>query len=75
MKLTLAVLVILIAAAAFFGGPPLYRIALLGSGYMAEQLCAGLFVSGRSFDHVMAEDLSGPGLDACDAQSLHSIEP
>ena len=64
MKLTLAVLVILIAAAAFFGGPPLYRIALLGSGYMAEQLCAGLFVSGRSFDHVMAEDLSGPGLDA-----------
>jgi CubicO group peptidase (beta-lactamase class C family) len=64
VKLTLAVLVILIAAAAFFGGPPLYRIALLGSGYMAEQLCAGLFVSGRSFDHVMAEDLSGPGLDA-----------
>ncbi len=63
-KLLLAVLFLLIAGAAFFGGAPLYRIALLGSGYMAEQLCAGLFVSGRSFDHVMAEDLSGPGLGA-----------
>ncbi len=60
-RIWLAALVLVISAVAFFAGPPLYRIALLGSGYMAQQLCAGLFVSGRSFDHVMAEDLSGPG--------------
>ena len=42
--------------------PRVYRVALLGSGYMAQTLCAGLFVSGRSFDDLMAEDLSGARL-------------
>lgn len=41
--------------------PRVYRVALLASGYMAQTLCTGLFVSGRSFDDVMAQDLSGPG--------------
>lgn len=63
-RLWLATATVALAAVALVAGPPLYRIALLGSGYMAEQLCAGLFVSGRSFDHVMGEDLSGPGLGA-----------
>lgn len=63
-RIWLAALTVVIAAVALFAVPPLYRIALLGSGYMAQQLCAGLFVSGRSFDDVMAEDLSGPGLGA-----------
>ena len=63
-KFWTAALAVVIAAAALVAGVPLYRIALLGSGYMAQQLCAGLFVSGRTFDQVMAEDLSGPGLGA-----------
>jgi len=63
-KFWLGLLVLVLALAAVIVGPPLYRIALLGSGYMAQQLCAGMFVSGRPFDSVMAEDLSGPGLVA-----------
>jgi CubicO group peptidase (beta-lactamase class C family) len=60
----MAGLAVVVAAIAFVAVPPLYRIALLGSGYMAQQLCAGLFVSGRTFERVMAEDLTGPGLGA-----------
>lgn len=63
-SILLAALVVALAIAALVGGPPLYRIALLGSGYMAQQLCAGVFISGRSLDQVMDEDLSGPGLGA-----------
>ncbi|MEM9592193.1 MAG: 6-aminohexanoate hydrolase, partial [Pseudomonadota bacterium] len=64
VKFWLGLIVVALALAAVSYGPPLYRIALLGSGYMAQQLCAGMFVSGRSFDHVMSEDLTGPGLGA-----------
>ena len=42
---------------------PLYRVALLGSGYMAQTLCAGMFVSGRDMDDLMAQELSGPGFE------------
>lgn len=42
--------------------PPVYRIALLGSGYMAQILCGGIFVSRRDFEDLMREDLTGPGL-------------
>lgn len=42
---------------------PLYRVALLGSGYMALTLCGGMFVSGRAMDDVMAQELSGPSHD------------
>ncbi|MEM8575602.1 MAG: serine hydrolase [Pseudomonadota bacterium] len=64
VKFWLGLVVVALALAAVSYGQPLYRIALLGSGYMAQQLCAGMFVSGRSFDHVMSEDLTGPGLGA-----------
>jgi len=43
--------------------PRLSRIGLLGSGYMAQTLCAGLFVSGRDMESLMTQDLSGPGLE------------
>lgn len=59
--LMLAVIVLVTAAGIVL--PRLYRVALLGSGFMAQTLCSGLFVSGRSFQTVMAEDLSGPGLE------------
>jgi len=58
---------ILVAAVIVVGGvvylPGLYRMALLGSGYMAQQLCAGVFISSRPFEDVMAQDLTGPGLE------------
>ena len=40
--------------------PQAYRIALLGSGFMAQTLCAGVFVSKRDPDTIRAEELSGP---------------
>jgi CubicO group peptidase (beta-lactamase class C family) len=41
-------------------GPRLHRIALLGSGFMAQTLCAGVFVSKRDAASIRAEELSGP---------------
>src|SRR5680860_1506183 len=60
--LMLAAIAVVTAAAIEL--PRLYRVALLGSGYMAQTLCAGLFIAGRDLDSLMTEDLSGPGLDA-----------
>jgi CubicO group peptidase (beta-lactamase class C family) len=56
----LVMLIVVVAGALVL--PRLYHVALLGSGYMAQTLCAGVFVSGRGMDDVMAEDLTGPGL-------------
>ena len=41
--------------------PWAYRIALVGSGFSAEILCGGVFISGRDESAVTSEDLSGPG--------------
>ena len=41
--------------------PWAYRIALVGSGFSAEILCGGVFISGRDEAAVTSEDLSGPG--------------
>jgi hypothetical protein len=40
-----------------------YRVALVGSGFNAEILCGGVFVSGRDAEDVKAKDLSGPGYE------------
>ncbi|MEZ5874313.1 MAG: serine hydrolase [Hyphomicrobiales bacterium] len=56
----LAVIVLVTVAAVLL--PRLYKVALLGSGYMAQTLCSGVFVSGRSMDALLTEDLAGPGL-------------
>ncbi|MGH6735573.1 MAG: serine hydrolase domain-containing protein [Methyloceanibacter sp.] len=61
-KFSVMLAAILLVAAAGIVLPRLYRVALLGSGYMAQTLCAGVFVSGRPFDALMTEDLDGPGL-------------
>ena len=53
--------VVLLATAGAIVLPRIYRVALLASGYMAQTLCTGVFVSGRAFDDVMAQDLSGAG--------------
>ena len=41
--------------------PRAYRTALVGSGFSAEILCGGVFISGRDEAAVRSEDLSGPG--------------
>src|SRR5680860_1342106 len=58
--LMLAVILVVTAGAILL--PRVYRVALLASGYMAQTLCTGLYVSDRTFDDVMAQDLTGPGL-------------
>ncbi len=59
--------VILVVTAATILLVPLYRVALLGSGYMAQTLCSGMFVSGRSMDELMAQELTRAGSVATDA--------
>ena len=54
----LALLFLVIAAGVW--GPGVYRTVLLGSGFMAQTLCAGIFVSGREAKDVLAQELSGP---------------
>jgi hypothetical protein len=57
--LAAAILVAVVLAA----GLRAYRTALVGSGFSAEILCGGVFVSGRNEAAVRAEDLSGPGYE------------
>jgi CubicO group peptidase (beta-lactamase class C family) len=58
----LMLIAVALVTAAAIGLPRAYRVALLGSGFMAKTLCSGLFVSGRDMEALMGEDLSGPGL-------------
>jgi CubicO group peptidase (beta-lactamase class C family) len=54
--------VVLIGLAASFG-PVLYKTALVGSGFTAEMLCNGVFVSRRAPESLLMEDLRGPGYE------------
>src|SRR5262245_38991313 len=51
------------AAAIVAAGFHAYRIARVGSGFSAELLCGGVFVSGRTPEDVKANDLTGPGFE------------
>ncbi len=62
-KVWLGLILVALAAAAAIALPPLYRTALLGSGFMAQMLCAGIFVSDRDPQDVVAEDLAGNGYE------------
>jgi CubicO group peptidase (beta-lactamase class C family) len=53
----------ILVAGAVAAGPLAYRTALVGSGFSAEILCGGVFVSGRDEAAVRAADLSGPGYE------------
>jgi CubicO group peptidase (beta-lactamase class C family) len=53
----------LLVASAVIAVPRIYRTALLGSGYMAQTLCAGIFISGRDQQSLRNEDLSGKGYE------------
>jgi hypothetical protein len=62
-KICLILLTLLAAVLAAIAFHWIYLTALLGSGYMAETLCSGLFVSGRDRESIFAEELSGPGYE------------
>jgi hypothetical protein len=62
-KICLILLTLLAAVLAAIAFHWVYLTALLGSGYMAESLCSGLFVSGRDRESIFAEELSGPGYE------------
>ena len=54
-----AIAATLIGAAGFHA----YRVARVGSGFSAELLCGGVFVSGRAPEDVNTNDLTGPGYE------------
>jgi CubicO group peptidase (beta-lactamase class C family) len=62
-KICLILLTLLAAVLAAIAFHWIYLTALLGSGYMAETLCSGLFVSGRDRQSIFAEELTGPGYE------------
>jgi len=62
-KICLILLTLFVAVLGAIAFHWIYLTALLGSGYMAETLCSGLFVSGRDRKSIFAEDLSGPGYE------------
>jgi hypothetical protein len=43
--------------------PSVHSTAILGSGFLAQLLCSGSFVSHRDPEAVVAEDMSGPGYE------------
>jgi CubicO group peptidase (beta-lactamase class C family) len=59
----LVLLTLLAAILAAIGLHWVYLTALLGSGFMAETVCSGVFVSGRDRQSVFAEELTGPGYE------------
>jgi len=51
--------------------PTLWAIAKTGSGYKAKLLCSAVFVSGRSLESVLAEDVSVDGYESLRWFSQH----
>ncbi len=62
-RTALFLLLAAVIAACVILGTRLYRTALLGSGVTAQILCAGMFVSGRDPQSLLAEDLTGKGYE------------
>jgi CubicO group peptidase (beta-lactamase class C family) len=56
-----AAILVMLAALAIAAGPRVYKTALVGSGFSAQILCGGIFISGRGEADIRAHDLSGPG--------------
>ncbi len=62
-KVWLGLILVLLATAAGIALPRIYRTALLGSGFMAQTLCEGVFISGRGPQSLLDEDLKGKGYE------------
>jgi CubicO group peptidase (beta-lactamase class C family) len=65
------VLVILIVSAGvyfYYSNYTLIQAAPIGSGYMAQIAASGLFVSNRSLDSILTQDLNAPELSVFDVE-------
>jgi CubicO group peptidase (beta-lactamase class C family) len=62
-KAWLWLLAAIVVAAGAGAAPSIYRTAVLGSGFLAQLLCSGTFVSRRDPQAVLSEDMSGPGYE------------
>jgi CubicO group peptidase (beta-lactamase class C family) len=62
-KVWLWLLAAIVVAAGASAAPFIYRTSLLGSGFMAQLLCSGTFVSRRDPQAILTEDMSGPGYE------------
>jgi hypothetical protein len=66
-RIVIAVVALLVVAL-LIGGRRLRKLAVIGTGYAAEQTCACMFISGRSLDSCRG-DLERP------AQRFVTLEP
>ncbi|MHC4440797.1 MAG: hypothetical protein ACYS3S_25895, partial [Planctomycetota bacterium] len=65
------VLVLLVVSAGvyfYYSNYALIQAAPIGSGYMAQIVGSGLFVSGRSLDSILTQDLNAPELSIFDVE-------
>lgn len=62
LKIVLATFLVFLLLAAWYLGRNFIHIAYIGAGYKAKMLCSGVFVSNRSADDFLGEELSDPKL-------------
>lgn len=58
IKRTIWIFVIIVLIGVAYSGYTFYQLGPIGAGYVAKQLCSGVFVSGRDPKRIMALDLS-----------------
>ncbi|HZP10601.1 serine hydrolase [Methyloceanibacter sp.] len=56
-------LLVLLTTIGAVGGPRIYATAVVGSGFMAQTLCEGVFISGREPQSLFAEEMAGKGYE------------
>ncbi len=61
-KIVLATFLIILLLAGWYLGKNFVHIAYIGAGYKAKVLCSSIFISHRSEDEVVREELSDPKL-------------
>ena len=62
-RVWLGLALVVLATAAGIALPRIHRTALLGSGFMAQTLCEGVFISGREPQSLLDEELTGKGYE------------
>ncbi len=62
-KFWIASALVLVFAISAIGLSRAYSVARVGAGYMAQKLCSGVLVSGRTAADVLEENLAGSGLE------------
>ncbi len=54
---------VLLTTIGAIAGPRIYATAVVGSGFMAQTLCDGVFISGRDPQSLFAEEMTGKGYE------------